>query len=58
MHHVHFHLVPAPLPDSPVRSGWASILGRDELDEEEAKELCERIRAALEDEKRRRGAKL
>ena len=47
---VHFHLVPAPIQDSPTRSGWASLLGRDELDEEEALIIVEKIKTELKKE--------
>jgi diadenosine tetraphosphate (Ap4A) HIT family hydrolase len=58
VHHVHYHLVPAPMPGiSPTtnsRSGWATILGRDELDEEEAEVIVKNVREALEVEGRER----
>lgn len=58
--HVHFHLVPAPRLNGggkgAVREGWASLVGREELDDEEAKEIVGRIKVELEKEER--GSKL
>lgn len=42
--------MPAPIQNSPTRSGWATLLGRDELDEEEALVIVENIRAELKKE--------
>lgn len=54
VHHVHYHLVPAPTTHgvsySAPRSGWASVVGRDELDEEEAVVLADKIRKEVERE--------
>lgn len=50
--HAHFHLVPAPVfgASGKRKDGWASVLGRDELDDEEAKEIVIRIKDALKQE--------
>ncbi|SCV69946.1 BQ2448_1340 [Microbotryum intermedium] len=60
VHHVHFHIVPAPKLDAPStststlasgnRSGWASLVGREELDDSEGEELAGRIRTCVEKE--------
>lgn len=61
MHHVHYHLVPAPTTHATSyasRSGWASVLGRDELDDDEAAELVVKIKEELEKEADQRSSKL
>ncbi|SCZ89940.1 BZ3500_MvSof-1268-A1-R1_Chr9g10648 [Microbotryum saponariae] len=59
VHHVHFHIVPAPNLNSssntststnPNRSGWASLVGREELDESEGEELARRIRECVHEQ--------
>lgn len=54
VHHVHFHLVPAPnLNKNEVRSGWSSLVGREELDDEEGAIIAARIRLEMEKETRK-----
>lgn len=60
---VHYHLVPAPTrsPTDPLRSGWAAIIGRDELDDDEGEEIAKRIRVEVQkevDRERSKRAKL
>ena len=44
---MHFHIIPAPKANEERRSGWASNLGRDELDDDEAGALATRLREAI-----------
>lgn len=53
VHHLHIHLVPAPFLNgssnnkSSSRSGWASIIGREELDDEEGEILAKKIKEEM-----------
>ncbi|SGY13380.1 BQ5605_C010g05848 [Microbotryum silenes-dioicae] len=61
VHHVHFHIVPAPnlnlnsssstnTSTNANRTGWASLVGREELDESEGEELARKIRECVHEE--------
>ncbi|KAM0754732.1 HIT-like protein [Meredithblackwellia eburnea MCA 4105] len=50
VHHVHYHLVPAPTASKPIRSGWASLVGREELDEDEAAVIVAKVKQELQDD--------
>lgn len=53
VHHLHIHLVPAPnFKKNEVRSGWSSIVGREELDDEEGAIIATRIRLEMDKETR------
>lgn len=55
VHHVHYHIVPAPklhaLSYTQAKSGWSSTFARDELDDDEGEAVSKRIRDELEREK-------
>ena len=49
VHHVHFHIVPAPTADSPRRTSNAFSDHRSELDEEEGQAMASAISKALKE---------